>query len=94
LASDLSLHVDIVLQVLQAFAEHMELPKKGWFHFNPPPPEPVEKLNVVISSPIKPLKEIPPYDVHVPFPRTMQTHIMVAQLAKQKEAEEKAPKGK
>jgi hypothetical protein len=72
----------------------MELPKKEWIHFDPPPPKPVKKVNVVIATPIKPLKERPPYGVHVPFPRPMQKHIMMAQLAEQKEAEEKAHKEK
>jgi hypothetical protein len=54
----------------------------------------VKKVNVVIATPIKPLKERPPYGVHVPFPRPMQKHIMMAQLAEQKEAEEKAHKEK
>jgi hypothetical protein len=29
----------------------------------------VEKVNVVLATPIKKLKEIPPYVAHVPFPK-------------------------
>jgi hypothetical protein len=50
----------------------------------------VPKAHAVIAPPIEPLKERPPYVSPIPFPRTMQRHILMAQLEDKKEAGDKA----
>jgi hypothetical protein len=52
----------------------------------------VPKAHTVIAARIEPLKERRPYVLPVPVPRTTQRHILLAQLAEKKEAEEKARK--
>jgi hypothetical protein len=54
----------------------------------------VEKVNVLIIAPIEPIKDRPPYVAlaPVPSPWTLQKHIMMAQLAQQKESEVKTRK--
>jgi hypothetical protein len=86
LAKDLYLYLDsdIVLHVIKAFIEHMKAPKKDRLRFPKPKLEPVPKA--VIAAPTETLKERPQYVPPVPFPRTMERHILLALLAEKKEA--------
>jgi hypothetical protein len=52
----------------------------------------VPKAHAVIAAPIEPPKERPPYVPPIPFSKTMQRHILMAQLVEKKEAGEKARK--
>jgi hypothetical protein len=80
LAKDLHLDTNIVLHVIKSFTEHIEAPKKDWIHYVPPP-EPMKKVHTVVKTPLEPRKERPPYVEPIPFPRTMQKHILVQQCA-------------
>ena len=86
-ANELPLDDDIILQILQSFTEHIEAPKKDWFHYTPPP-EPVVEEDPVIMAPVNPMREVPPYVEPFPFPRTMRKHMMAQQLEDQHKEEE------
>ena len=92
-------HVDtnIVLHVLQAVAEKIKAPKKGWFGYGKPTGRPRKRKVecAYIDAPLGPVKERPPYEEPPPFPRTKRMHELAyeaQQHAKRAEEEKLASK--
>ena len=76
-----------MLHVVKAFTEHIRTPKEGWVKYEPSPePEKEKEVKATLAS-LEPMDEIP-------FPNTMQKHILEYEQVKeaqQKEEEESVP---
>ena len=97
LAEKHHIDTDIILHVLQAVAEQIKAPKKGWFGYGKPVERPPKwKVECAyIDAPLGPAKERPPYEEPPPFPRTERMHELAyeaQQRAKLAEEEKLAPK--
>jgi hypothetical protein len=78
----------MVLDVLQAFTEFIEVPKKEWLHYTPPP-QVVEVTQVEADVPIVGPIEMQPYNDPLSYPMAAARHIRAQHLAEQKEEERK-----
>ena len=88
-ANELNLDDVMVLDVLQAFTEFIELPKKEWLHYTPPP-QVVEVTQVEAEVPKVVPIEMSPYNEPLPYPMAAERHIRAQLLDnKRKRREEK-----
>ena len=86
-ADQLYLDLDLVLQVVKAFIEHIKAPKEGPVKYDPPPEQEKKREDEATLASIEPIYE-------VPFLNTAQKHILEYEQVKavqEKREEESMP---